>query len=83
MNIQLMNARPKDTTKEKWTETWDNSAYVLQPLADVLKNKLAALDQVKEEDFAVSNHYALLAYREGRKAEIKALLDLLPEGVEK
>ncbi len=83
MNTLLMSARPKDTTKEEWLKAWTNATFLLQPLADVLKNRLQALDMIKEEDFAIANHYALLAFREGKKAELQFLLVLLPDSVEK
>lgn len=83
MNSLLANAKPKDISKEKWMEMWNNSHYLLQPLADVIKGLVAELDKVKADDFACPNHYAKLAYQAGGKEKLKLILSLLPDSVDK
>ena len=83
MNSLLAQAKPKDISQEKWVEMWNNSTYLLQPLADVLKKQLDELDKVKGDDFACPNHYAKLAFQAGAKERLKFVLSLLPPTVEK
>ncbi len=83
MNTLLMNARPKDMSKEDWEKLWNNSHPQLQPLADVLKTWLAREPSVRPGDFDCPNHYAKLVAEEVRKQTIQDILKLLPDSVEK
>jgi hypothetical protein len=88
VNSLLMKHRPQgDDSKpmdpEKWRELWKNSHPQLQPLADVLKEWLAAEMPIRPSDFDCPNHYAKLVAQEARKQAFLDILDLLPDSVEK
>lgn len=78
-----MKYKPKDTTDEEWQEAWERSAWVLQPLADVLKDMAKGLDVIKADDFAVPNHYARIVAQQMKKQTLEQVLSLLPSTVEK
>lgn len=83
MNSLLAAKRPKDISKEDWEKMWNNSHYLLQPFADVMKAMLESRDTVKGDDFDCPNHYAKLAYELGQKEMLKQLLNILPPTVQK
>ena len=83
MNAQLVRKCPKDTTPEEFKKAWDNASWILQPLCDLLKDRLKNFDKVTEEDLKNPNHYGLLAFRLGKKEEVQYLLSLLPDSVDK
>lgn len=82
MNGLLAKHRPKDTSPEKWKEHWDNAGYTLEPLAALLRERLAELKRVKADDFDCPNHYAKLVYQGGKAEEIEFVLSLLPKSVQ-
>lgn len=79
MKSALTKHIPKTTTKEDFEKTWNNSSYVMEPLVKHLEELVNSLTIMTEDDFNVSNHYALLAYRGGKIALAKELLELLPK----
>ena len=83
MNQLLLNKKPSDATPEEWKTSWENSSYVLQPLADAIKAKLYETGRVKSTDFDIPNHYAKMAYEAGLAEMGQWILDLLPGGVNK
>lgn len=80
MRAILVKHRPKDCTKEKWEETWNNMQYGLSSLFSVLEELKSSTDSVKADDFSIANHYALLAYNAGKRQAYQEVIDLLPEG---
>lgn len=83
MNGLLMKHRPKDQDKAKWEETWANQGYILQPLADTLKEWKTHLGTVKPTDFDTPNHYAKLIYELARQQLLDEIIALLPASVER
>lgn len=79
MNSLLQHHRPNDISREDWDKTWNNSSYILQPLADVLSILIKDLEEIKNDDFDCPNHYAKLAFKEGTKQAFKKVLDWLPD----
>jgi hypothetical protein len=78
-----MAAKPNDVTNEDWEKTWNNSSYVLQPLADVLKNMKKDLGKVSPTDFSTPNHYVALVSELVQIQLIDKVLALLPATVDK
>lgn len=83
MNSLLMKHRPKDTTKDKWTEQWENLGPSLQPLYDALCEMKQGLETIKPTDFQDANHYAKLVSVLTEKQTIERIIDLLPKSVKK
>jgi hypothetical protein len=78
-----MQHKPKDTTPEKFKESWENLGAALQPLADVLLGMRDALNTVKADDFDCPNHYTKLVSEQMQRQLIDKILDLFPKSVDK
>lgn len=79
MNSLLMKHKPKDVDAEKWKQTWENSHYILEPLAKALQEMIESRTSVNPKDFDCPNHYAKLAYQLGEKSSLEFVLGLLPK----
>lgn len=80
MNKLLMDNRPKDLSKEKWEELWNNQGYTLEPLFNVLKSMAKNYENpVKEEDFSNPNHYGLMVSRASKLQILQQVMDMLPQ----
>ena len=77
MNSLLLKYRPKDSDKEKWKETWNNSKYVLEPLYNALV-EMKGKDSLTESDLEHPNLHDKLIWNESRKAIINQILTMLP-----
>ena len=80
MNTLLLKHRPKDSSKEEFTKMWDNLGYSLEALYKCIHELSTSCSKVREDDFAIHNHYALLAYQAGKKQAYQEVMDLLPKG---
>lgn len=77
MKTVLSKHRPKDTTQEKWEAHWKNASYTLDPLVEVINELAAEVEEVKDDDFALPNHYAKLMYRAGQLKMAKKIVDII------
>ena len=80
MKALLDKHAPKDPEERKrWEESWRAASHLLTPLAKAIQEQLAAVEEVRPDEFALPNHYAKLMYQEGGKAKLRLILDMLPE----
>jgi hypothetical protein len=79
MNVLLSKHRPKDLSKEEWVKNWNGIGYSLSALYYTIKELQLSSSRVKEDDFSIPNHYALLAYEAGKKAAYQEIIDMLPD----
>lgn len=77
MKAILAKHKPSDITQEKWAEHWSNSKYTLEPLVLAISEMIEALEEVKEDDFESTNHYAKLMYRAGQAKMAKKIVDII------
>lgn len=78
MNNLLLSKRPKDSDKDEFIKAWNNSQYVLECLADVLKDLMEQNNKVNKDDFDCPNHYAKLAFQAGENKAYAFILSLMP-----
>lgn len=78
MKSDLMKHKPKESSREEWVESWNNSSYILTPLYLLLKEKAKEKESIKEEDFDSPNHYQKWAFREARRQAYLEIMELLP-----
>ncbi len=78
MLINLSKNRPKDMTKEEFEKTWINIGYSLSALYKTIQEMQQSLESVSENDFSIPNHYALLAYKAGKKAALEEIMKYFP-----
>lgn len=64
-------------TPEEFKRSWDNNLYIREALYNTLKSLKSQIEGVKEVDFSITNHYPMLAYREGKKAAYDLIMDIL------
>lgn len=83
MNGTLMKHKPKDTDAVAWKKTWESSSYVLQPLADTLKEWIRERAKLRLGDYETPNHYAKLVHELAQKQILEDVLALLPESLDK
>ena len=76
MKAILSKHRPKDCDKQKWEETWKNSAYVLTPLVNVLA-ELRGKDTITEEDLQHNNLHDLLIWNASKRRIIDQIIDII------
>lgn len=62
---------------EDFKKSWNNNLYIREALHNTLKTLKSQVEGVKEVDFSITNHYAMLAYREGKKAAFDLIMDIL------
>jgi hypothetical protein len=79
MLISLSKNRPKEMSKEEFEKMWNNLGYSLSALYTTCQEMLTDLNKVKENDFSVPNHYALLAFKAGKKEMLEEIMKYLPE----
>lgn len=79
MNNLLLSKRPKDSTADEFVKAYNNSSYVLEPLAKVLQELILQNDKVNKDDFDCPNHYAKLAFQAGENKAYAFILSLLPK----
>lgn len=79
MNLLLLKNRPKDTTKEEFSKNWENVGYSLEALYKTLQDLSSTTNKVREDDFSVANHYALLAFQAGKRQAYQEVIDMLPD----
>ena len=79
MNKTLLNNRPKDSSIEEFTKTWNNSSYVFEVLYKTLNDMNIELHNIKKDDFDCPNHYAKLSFSLGQSKMIEHVLSLLPD----
>lgn len=79
MNHSLLAKRPKDSSKEEFTKSWDNCGYTLSALALLLTELIEQNNKVTKDDFDCPNHYAKLAFQAGENKAYEYVLSLLPE----
>lgn len=77
MNSTLLKHRVNGTTSEEFKKLWNNNSYIRESLYYTLKSMKDQVEGVKEVDFNIANHYAMLAYREGKKAAYQMIMDIL------
>lgn len=78
MKIALSKNRPAEMSKEEFDKSWNNIGYTLSALYTTLQEWKTSNTFVKEDDFSIPNHYALLAFQAGKKAAYQEIEDLLP-----
>ena len=79
MNNSLLSKRPKDSDKDEFVKAWNNSSYVLEPLALLIQELMDQNNKVNKDDFDCPNHYAKLAFQAGENKAYAFLLSLLPK----
>lgn len=79
MNNLLLSKRPKDSTVDEFVKAYNNSSYVLEPLAKVLQELMLQNDKVNKDDFDCPNHYSKLAFQAGENKAYAFILSLLPK----
>jgi hypothetical protein len=79
MKTLLMKHRPPETSKEEWVKSWENAGWTLSALFKSVQELESSTEIVKEEDFSVANHYALLAFQAGKRAAYREIIELLPK----
>jgi hypothetical protein len=75
-----MKHKPKDSSRDEWTQAWNNSTYLLTPLYRLLLEKAKEKEQIKEDDFDSPNHHAKWAFREAKRQAYLEIIALLPPG---
>ena len=83
MNSLLCNNRPKDESKESFIKMWNGLGYGLSALANTLETLITTTNKVKDDDFSIPNHYALLAFEAGKRMAYKEILEMLPDSAKK
>jgi len=83
MHLLLSKHRPKDISKEEIAKLWNNLGYSLEALYNTLEEMKAGTYKVREEDFSIPNHYALLAFQAGQREVLQQIMDLLPASAKK
>jgi hypothetical protein len=78
MKIALSKNRPTDSSKEEFEKSWNNIGYTMSALYKTIKELKEGCVIVREDDFTIANHYALLAFQAGKKAAYQEIEDLLP-----
>ncbi len=79
MKMSLLKNRPKDSTPEEFTKSWENIGYTLSALYRTLNDMKSSMEKVKDDDFSIPNHYALLAFQAGKKQMLEEIMGFLPE----
>jgi hypothetical protein len=79
MKMNLSKNRPTDSSKEEFEKSWINIGYTLSALYKTIEDYIVSTDTVKEDDFSIPNHYALLAYQAGKRAAYQEIINLLPD----
>ena len=79
MNTFLSKHKPKDLSREEWDKTWTGIGYSLSALYYTLVELKSKSSKVKEADFTIPNHYALLAFEAGKRAAYQEIIDMLPD----
>ena len=77
MNATLLKHRVDGTTPEEFKKLWKNNTYIRESLHNTIESLKSQVEGVKEVDFNITNHYAMLAYREGKKAAYQMIIDIL------
>ena len=77
MNTVLLNNLTDGINSEEFKKSWENNLFIRETLYNTLKTLKGQLQTVKEVDFNIANHYAMLSYREGKKAAFDAIMDIL------
>lgn len=80
MKSDLMKHKPKDSSRDEWIQSWNNSTYILTPLYELLKEKAQEKENLREEDFDSPNHYQKWAFREAKRQAYLEIMGLLPPG---
>lgn len=79
MKTLLAKHRPKNSTPQEFTESWEALGPALQPLYKVAVELKEQNSKIKTADFDIPNHYARLAFQGGKAEMLDFLIDLLPE----
>lgn len=79
MKLNLSKNRPKEMSKEDFEKSWNNIGYTLRALYVTLTELEATTCTIKEDDFSIANHYALLAFQAGRRAAFQEVINMLPD----
>lgn len=77
MNTVLLKNLTDGINSEEFKKTWQNNLFIRETLYNTIDSLKKQVEGVKEVDFNVTNHYAMLAYREGKKAAFDLILDIL------
>lgn len=77
MNTVLLNNLTDGINSEEFKKSWENNLFIRETLYNTLKSLKSQVQGVKEIDFTIANHYAMLAYREGKKAAFDSIMDIL------
>lgn len=78
MRANLVNARPKDCSRDDFIKMWNNAGYTLEALKNVIEAAVKSNEGVSSVDFDCPNHYAKLAYKEGKLAAYREILEYMP-----
>lgn len=73
MKAILTKYKPDDD----WDEAWNNASFLKEPLIKAVDQLVKEIDEVKDDDFDVPNHYAKLAYRAGQIKMARLIKDIL------
>lgn len=77
MNTLLINNIPAGMLESEFKKTWENNLYIRETLYNTLKQLKSQVEGVKEVDFSITNHYPMLAFREGKKAAYDMIMGML------
>lgn len=82
MHQILLKHRPKEGKKEEFELAWENSTYLMEVLANVIK-ELVPKERISQEDFSKPNHYAQMVWIQAQRDLAQRILDIFPKGVDK
>lgn len=77
MNTLLIKNIPAGMLEEEFKKSWNNNVFIREALHNTLKDLKSQIEGVKEVDFSITNHYPMLAYREGKKAAYDMIMGML------
>lgn len=80
-HIEVEEGKTRIESVVAYTQALENSRYLLTPFFKMLNERKKALSEVREDDFAVANHYGKIMFHKGKEAELDFLLSLMPKSI--
>lgn len=67
--------------RKEYEEALTRSTYLLRPILKMIRERIQVLEQIKESDFDVPNHYAKYMFKLGKSDGWKELQSMLPKNM--